>query len=94
MRHRYALTLLSLCLASLLGGCGFVAAPIAGTATTAAQLTVKGADKGIHYSKVAAKNVVEAAGNVSSAAANGLRPVTSEELDARQTGASHRAQPD
>ena len=82
MRHRYALTIMSLCFASLLGGCGFVAAPVAGTATTAAQLTVKGADKGIHYSKEAAKNVVEAAGNVSSAAANGLRPVTSEEAAA------------
>lgn len=82
MLRRYTLPCLLLGLVSTLGGCGFVAAPIAGTATVAAQLTVKGADKGIHYSKAAARTVVEAAGNVTDAAATGLRPVTSEEAAA------------
>lgn len=90
MHRRYTLSFLFLGLASLLGGCGFAVAPIAGTATTAAQLTVKGADKGIHYSKEAARTVVEAAGNVTDAAATGLRPVTSEEAAALHERFSER----
>jgi len=54
MLHRYAHPLLAIGIVMLLGGCGFIAAPIAGTATVAAQLSVKGADQGIHYSKEAA----------------------------------------
>jgi len=54
MQNRHVFSLLTLCAATLLGGCGFIAAPIAGTAATAAQLSVKGADQGIHYTEVAA----------------------------------------
>ena len=85
MHHRHASALFCLCLTGLLSGCGFIAAPFAGTATSAAQLSVKGADKGIdyskqaaeagiHYRKVAATTTVEigkgAVGGVAAAASN------------------------
>jgi hypothetical protein len=50
---------LAFCLALLLSGCGFLLAPVAGTAATAAQLSVKGADKGIAYSKQAADKSID-----------------------------------
>lgn len=59
MHCRLTRFLLVLWLGSLLTGCGFIAAPIAGTAATAAQLTVKGGDQGIHYSKQAAQASAE-----------------------------------
>ncbi len=52
-------TALALGLALLLSGCGFLLAPVAGTAATAAQLSVKGADKGIEYSKQAADKSID-----------------------------------
>jgi len=81
MDHRKTTLLFVLCLCPTLAGCGFIAAPIAGTATSAAQLTVKGADQGIHYSKIAARasvalgkdavgGVATAANSVAEAAAN------------------------
>jgi len=82
MHHRYAFCLLTISVASLLGGCGFIAAPVAGTATSAAQLSMKGADQAIHYGKEAASIVVEAAGNVADAARSGLEPATSDEARA------------
>ncbi len=65
-------TTLAFCLALLLSGCGFLLAPVAGTAATAAQWSLKGADKSIEYGKDAAAISAEpgrqAAGGVAAAA--------------------------
>lgn len=47
-------TALAVCLALPLSSCGFVLAPVAGTAGTVAQWSVKGADKSIEQGKEAA----------------------------------------
>lgn len=79
MNHRHSIAVISLCLTGQLSGCGFIAAPIVGTATAAAQLSVKAGDTGIYYGKQAAGGVAAAANTVVDAAMQGLRPATSEE---------------
>lgn len=54
MSRNILISALAFCLSLTLNGCGFLLAPVAGTAATAAQLSVKGADKSIDYSKKAA----------------------------------------
>lgn len=81
MPRNILISALAFCLCLSLSGCGFLLAPVAGTAATAAQLSVKGADKGIEYSKKAAADVTTAAITV-------LRPATREEAAALEQRAS------
>ncbi len=59
MSRNILISALAFCLCLSLSGCGFLLAPVAGTAATAAQMSVKGADKGIAYSKQAADKSID-----------------------------------
>lgn len=59
MSRNILISTLAFGLSLTLSGCGFILAPVAGTAATAAQLSVKGADRSIEYSKQAADKGME-----------------------------------